>query len=72
MNHYTLEVKYNEETDDYFIEFPQEALDQVGWNPGDVIEWKDNGDGSFTLQKKVDNETSDEKAHDSADGAAQS
>ena len=29
-----------------------ELCEQLGWQPGDVIEWIDNKDGSWTLQKK--------------------
>ena len=39
------------ELEELFIELPEEALSQVGWSEGDVIEWFDNGDGSFTLEK---------------------
>jgi hypothetical protein len=67
---YRLEVKYNEETDDYFIEFPQDALDQVGWKIGDVIVWKDNGNGSYVLSKKVDHQAGDQEGNDPTDGAA--
>jgi hypothetical protein len=27
-------------------------LAQVGWDFGDIIQWKDNQNGSFTLTKK--------------------
>lgn len=39
---------------DFMISLPDEALSQVGWEEGDVIEWFDNGNGSFTLTKKED------------------
>ena len=29
-----------------------ELCEQLGWQPGDLIEWIDNKDGSWTLQKK--------------------
>ncbi len=51
MSKWTLEVQESP-TGDQFIEFPPEALDQVGWKEGDEIEWTDNGDGSWTLTKK--------------------
>lgn len=37
------------ELEELFIELPQDALSQVGWEEGDVIEWFDNGDKTFTL-----------------------
>lgn len=50
---YTLDVKYNEEEDDYYIQFTDEILEQVGWKAGDMISWKDNKDGTYTLEKTV-------------------
>jgi hypothetical protein len=29
-------------------------MNEVDWHEGDVIEWIDNKDGSWTLQKKLD------------------
>ena len=39
-------------TGDQFIEFPPEALEEVGWQDGDEIEWTDLGNGSWSLKKK--------------------
>jgi hypothetical protein len=50
---YSLEVKYEEETDDYYIQFTDEMLEEIGWKIGDTILWKDNKNGTFTLEKKV-------------------
>jgi len=49
---FTLDVKENDEGELY-IEFSDEILDLAGWEIGDQLEWKDNGDGSWTLSKKV-------------------
>jgi bifunctional DNA-binding transcriptional regulator/antitoxin component of YhaV-PrlF toxin-antitoxin module len=38
--------------DDYNITFPEDLLEQTGWKEGDVLEWIDQGDGSFKLIKK--------------------
>jgi hypothetical protein len=51
MNKWTLEVQESP-TGDQFIEFPPEALAEVGWKDGDTIEWTDLGDGSWSLKKK--------------------
>jgi hypothetical protein len=48
-----IEVQENGKTKDLFIQFPEEAMNQMGWYEGDVIEWLDNGDGSWTLKKKT-------------------
>ena len=49
MNNFTLEVQ--EKDGEFFIEFPDEAMEEAGWKVGDDIVWKDNGDGSWTLTK---------------------
>jgi hypothetical protein len=36
---------------EYFITFPDDLLEQTGWNEGDELIWEDNGDGSFTITK---------------------
>jgi bifunctional DNA-binding transcriptional regulator/antitoxin component of YhaV-PrlF toxin-antitoxin module len=50
---WTLEVQQHEDGE-HFIEFPDDVLQEAGWKEGDVIEWIDNKDGSWTLQKKLD------------------
>lgn len=47
-----LDVKYREDTDEHFIEIPEDMLDHVGWKEGDTLSWEDNKDGSWTLSKK--------------------
>ena len=50
---WTLEVQKIEDGDE-FIQFPEELMNEVDWHEGDVIQWIDNKDGSWTLQKKLD------------------
>jgi len=50
---WTLEVQKIDDGDE-FIQFPEELMNEVDWHEGDVIEWIDNKDGSWTLQKKID------------------
>jgi hypothetical protein len=38
--------------EDGVLTFPQDLLDKTGWREGDVIDWKDLGDGSWSLTKK--------------------
>jgi hypothetical protein len=35
---------------------PDDALQQAGFKEGDILVWKDLGNGSFELRKKVDNQ----------------
>ena len=51
LKRWSLEVQKLEDGDEY-IEFPKEVMEEVGWQEGDVIEWIDNKDGSWTLKKK--------------------
>lgn len=34
------------------LDLGTELCDQLGWHEGDVVEWIDNQDGTWTLQKK--------------------
>ena len=47
-----IRVQEDGKTKDLYIQFPPDAIDQVGWVEGDLIDWLDNGDGSWTLKKK--------------------
>ena len=48
---WTLEIKEDPETGDAMLEFPEDFLETTGWQEGDTIKWRDNGDGSWTLEK---------------------
>ena len=41
--------------DDGVLTFPEDFLKEVGWREGDVLQWIDNNDGSFSLVKPNDN-----------------
>jgi len=56
MTYHTLEVKYDKKTDNYFLEFPNGILENLGWSVGDMIEWSENKDGTFSV-KKICSET---------------
>ncbi|MFZ4102461.1 MAG: hypothetical protein ACOYKR_10945 [Sphingobacterium thalpophilum] len=36
---YTLEIQ-EDSNGDYFIEFPTEIVEALGWAEGDILEWK--------------------------------
>jgi hypothetical protein len=71
MNKWTSEVKYDSQTEDYYLEFPPEMLAQLGWDSGDSLIWKDNKDGSFSLSKKVDHKTGDTQTDETAHGTVE-
>ena len=48
---WVLDVQEDPETGDAMIQFPEEFLGMTGWKDGDLLEWVDNKDGSYTLRK---------------------
>ena len=50
---WTLEVQEDSATGDCILEFPPELMAQAGWKEGDTLIWKDQGDGSWSLAKKL-------------------
>jgi hypothetical protein len=48
---YTLKIEQNEKTGECFVLLPEELLEQVDWDEGDIIQWIDNKDSSFLLRK---------------------
>lgn len=37
--------------DDGALTFPDEMMKELGWKEGDILEWIDNKDGSWSLIK---------------------
>lgn len=54
-NTWQVTVQEDSETKELFVELPPELLSQMGWVEDDVLEWIDQKDGSFILEK-VDKE----------------
>ena len=50
---YTATVQEDSNSGELFFQLPEHELRQKGWYEGDVLEWFDNGDGSWTITKKV-------------------
>ena len=50
---WTLTVEEDPETGESILQFPPDLLENTGWKEGDVLEWNDNGDGSWSLTKKA-------------------
>lgn len=48
---WTLTVEEDPETGDGILTFPPDLLAAAGWQEGDRIHWKDNQDGSWSLEK---------------------
>lgn len=56
---YTADVVTDPETGEALLIFPEGMLEEVGWLPEDVLEWIDNGDGTWTLRKDDSNGTNE-------------
>lgn len=46
----TAKIQYNEETDEYYL--ISDLFEKAGMHHGDVVEWIDNNDGTWTIRKK--------------------
>ena len=51
-NSWILNVEKDPETGDGILTFPEDMLAQTGWQEGDILNWVDNNDGSWTLVKE--------------------
>ena len=51
---WTVTLEEDTETGDLVLPFTQEILEELGWRDGDVLEWIDNKDGSWSLVKQKD------------------
>ena len=40
--------------DELLLDLGTELCDHMGWGVGDVLQWIDNEDGTWTLKKKLD------------------
>jgi hypothetical protein len=52
MTHWTVTLKEDPENGDLIMPIPQDLLDMQNWKEGDTLEWLDQGNGSWQLQKK--------------------
>lgn len=51
---WTVTLEEDPETGDLILPFPDDMLEETGWQEGDVLEWIDNKDGTWSLVKKED------------------
>lgn len=49
---WTVSIEQDPETGDLLLPFTDEILSDLGWREGDVLEWVDNQDGSWSLVKQ--------------------
>jgi hypothetical protein len=55
----TLTVNEDPQTGDLYLQFSDDLLEKLGWEPGDNLAWIDNENGTWTL-KKYDASTMEE------------
>ena len=48
---WTLNVENDPETGELILNFPDELLESLGWQEGDVLDWNINDDGTVTMIK---------------------
>ena len=46
-------VQDPDQPDELFMDLGIKLCKQLGWQPGDELEWNDNQDGSWTIRKKT-------------------
>jgi hypothetical protein len=52
----TFTVTLEQDGEELVLPLPTEILNQMGWDIGDVLEWSDNFDGTFSITKKDDDD----------------
>jgi DNA modification methylase len=51
MKQWTLTVEEDPNSDDGILTLPPDFLEEAGWKEGDTINWIDQKDGSWRLEK---------------------
>ena len=44
-------VEFNDDFGEYFVTLPEDLLENLGWEEGDVVEWHVNKDGTVLLER---------------------
>ena len=54
---YIVKLEEDLETGDLILPLPEKLLEETGWKTGDTLDWKDNGDGTFSMTKQKTEKT---------------
>ena len=54
---YLVTLEEDSETGDLILPLPEKLMEETGWKTGDTLDWKDNGDGTFSMTKQKTEET---------------
>lgn len=55
-NNWIITVQENGKDKELFIQFPEEAMNQMGWHEGDTLIWEEESNGRFKITKKETDE----------------
>lgn len=50
---WTVKIEEDPFTGDLMLPLPYELIELKGWRPGDVLIWIDNGNGTWSIEKKI-------------------
>lgn len=53
---FTTQIQFNDDTGEYFIQFPEEFMAAIGWDEGDTLVWTLLDDGRITIHRKEDSD----------------
>ena len=48
---YQSTVEFDEDFKEYYVTLPDELLDSLGWEEGDIVEWHTNKDGTVLIER---------------------
>jgi len=51
---YESTVEYNEDFKEYYLTIPEELIERLGWEEGDMLEWQLQKDGTVRLERIED------------------
>jgi len=51
-NSWVIQVQEDSKTKELYLQFPQDALDQVGWDIGDSLIWEELDHNKWSIRKK--------------------
>ena len=56
-NSWIATLQEDKETGDMILPLPEDLMESQGFEVGDILKWKDNKDGSYSVSKKASEET---------------
>ena len=50
---HTFTAILEEDGDDLILPLPEDLLEELNWHIGDILEWTDQGEGAWSIRKKL-------------------